>query len=47
LLARRDRGLLVVSNRPATIRRADHVIRLVNGRTVHADGSGRPGESVA
>ena len=32
LLARRDRTLLVVSNRPATINRADRVIRLEHGR---------------
>jgi ATP-binding cassette subfamily B protein len=30
---RRDRTLLVVSNRPATISRADQVIRLDDGRT--------------
>jgi ABC-type multidrug transport system fused ATPase/permease subunit len=32
LLAGRDRTLLVVSNRPATIARADQVIRLDQGR---------------
>ncbi|TWF81242.1 ATP-binding cassette subfamily B protein [Pseudonocardia hierapolitana] len=32
LLARRDRTLIVVSNRPATISRADQVIRLEGGR---------------
>ncbi|MBM7784998.1 ATP-binding cassette domain-containing protein [Tenggerimyces flavus] len=34
LLANRDRTLLVVSNRPATIARADQVVRLEHGRAV-------------
>jgi ATP-binding cassette, subfamily B, bacterial len=34
LLARRDRTLLVVSNRPATIGRADQVVRLEHGRAI-------------
>jgi ATP-binding cassette subfamily B protein len=44
LIARRDRTLLVVSNRPATIGRADQVVRLEHGRVV---GVAHPADAAA